>query len=321
MSDPTCVISARQVTKRYGRQIALDAFDLDVREGEIFGLLGPNGAGKTTFIKILVGLATPNSGSIELFGQDLFARRRQAARQFGAVVEAPIFFEYMSGYDNLRFLASLSGGAGRAEIDRVLRIVGLKDAAAKVVKAYSYGMKQRLGIAQALLPRNRFLILDEPTNGLDPHGIAGVRDLIRVLVRDYGITVFLSSHLLTEVEQICDRVSIIDHGRTVLEGSITALKAAETIVVVRVRVTEGAIALLEALQPMLLQPEHEIIEAHFSCLDSDIPDLVRSLVQGGAQLLEVRRRERTLEDIFLKHTLGSDPVDARHLRDEETSPS
>lgn len=318
MSTADLVVSARQVTKQYRQQKALDSFDLDVYEGEIFGLLGPNGAGKTTFIKILVGLATPNSGSVHLFGEDLFARRHAAARRLGAVVEAPIFFEYMSGWENLFHLAALSGGASRDEIKRALRIVGLQDAADKEVRAYSYGMKQRLGIAQALLPHNRFLILDEPTNGLDPHGIAGVRDLIRVLARDYGLTIFLSSHLLTEVEQVCDRVTIIDHGRKVLEGTVEELKADETIVIVRLRQAPDAEELLAKQEPIHVQRELEMITGHFAVSDDAIPQLVRDLVEAGADLLEVKRRERTLEDIFIEHTRGSDPVDARHLNDEET---
>ncbi|MCJ8330337.1 MAG: ATP-binding cassette domain-containing protein, partial [Lentisphaeria bacterium] len=202
------ILTARNITKRYGKQYALKDIDLTINEGEIFGFLGPNGAGKTTFIKIMLGLATPHDGELELMGVDIFRNRKAAIQQVGAVVEAPIFFEYMTAYENLSYLVALSKKISRERILDVLDMVGLSAAVNKKVGAFSYGMKQRLGIAQALLPDTRFLILDEPTNGLDPHGISGVRKLIRKLTSELGITVFLSSHLLIEVEQICDRVCI-----------------------------------------------------------------------------------------------------------------
>ncbi|NQZ71175.1 MAG: ATP-binding cassette domain-containing protein, partial [Lentisphaeria bacterium] len=202
------ILTARNITKRYGKQYALKDIDLTINEGEIFGFLGPNGAGKTTFIKIMLGLATPHDGELELMGVDIFRNRKAAIQQVGAVVEAPIFFEYMTAYENLSYLVALSKKISRERILDVLDMVGLSAAVNKKVGAFSFGMKQRLGIAQALLPDTRFLILDEPTNGLDPHGISGVRKLIRKLTSELGITVFLSSHLLIEVEQICDRVCI-----------------------------------------------------------------------------------------------------------------
>ena len=238
------IVECRGITKRYGGHCALDHVDLDVLEGEVFGLVGPNGAGKTTFIKILLGLASPTAGSARMFGEDLFTERGRATAAVGAVVEAPVFFEYMSGWDNLWHLSALSGGVPPGQVRKALDIVGLADVARKRVGTYSYGMKQRLGIAQALLPCSRFLVLDEPTNGLDPHGIAGIRQLIRTLAAEHGITIFMSSHLLVEVEQLCGRVAILGRGKKVLEGTVAELRANTRQAIVLVRPSAGAEARL-----------------------------------------------------------------------------
>jgi len=310
VSTPNPVVFCRGVTKRYGKLVALDSFDLEVPEGEIFGLLGPNGAGKTTLIKLLVGLATPTDGLISLFGHDVLSHRRQAVQQLGAVVEAPLFYEFMSGWENLHHLSALSGGANRATLQRALEIVGLTDSAQRPVKTYSYGMKQRLGIAQALLPDSRFLVLDEPTNGLDPHGIAGVRDLIRRLAREHGMTIFLSSHLLVEVEQICDRVAIVHRGRKVLEGDVRALRTHSQQTIVRLRTSEAARAVLAALAPTSLEEEDGTLLARLDLAPETAPDLVRRLATAAVDVLEVRPHIRTLEDIFIEHTL-TDGADGR----------
>jgi ABC-2 type transport system ATP-binding protein len=310
VSTPRCVVACQGVSKHYGKLIALDRFDLAVPEGEIFGLLGPNGAGKTTLIKILVGLAAPTAGSIALFGHDVLSHRRRAVQQLGAVVEAPLFYEYMSGWENLYHLCALSGGASRRTIQRALEIVGLTDAAQRHVKTYSYGMKQRLGIAQALLPDSRFLLLDEPTNGLDPHGIAGVRDLIRRLAREHGMTIFLSSHLLVEVEQICDRVAIVHRGRKVLEGDVKMLQTHRRQTIVRLRTSDAARALLTSLAPETVEEAEGTLIARLNCAPEDAPDLVRRLAAAPVDVLEVRPHVRTLEDIFIEHTL----TDGDHVR-------
>ncbi len=305
------LLETKNLVKRYGPRTVVDGVSLQVNTGAVVGLLGPNGAGKTTFIRIMVGLAAPSAGQFELFGHDLFANRYAVAKHLGAVVEAPIFFEYMTAWDNLHHLAALSGGATRQEIERALDIVGLRHAAGKKVKAFSYGMKQRLGIAQALLPASRFLVLDEPTNGLDPHGIAGVRDLIRYLAREHGMTIFLSSHLLVEVEQICDRVAIIDHGRKVLEGTVAVLKAESHKVIVRARRTLTAETAFAARNPLTYGPDQEDLMAVFELDEATVPQLVRELVEAGVEIREVRRRIRTLEDIFIEHTLTSEDAHGR----------
>ncbi len=298
------ILNCSNVTKRYGKQTALDRLALRVEPGEVFGLLGPNGAGKTTFIKIILGLAAPNAGQIELFGQDLFRRRNALIRDVGAVVEAPMFFEYMSAWDNLRYLVRLSGKVDDQRLEQILHTVGLESARNKKVGDFSYGMKQRLGIAQALLPETRFLILDEPTNGLDPHGIAGIRELIRRLSNELSITIFLSSHLLVEVERVCDRVAIIHHGEKVLEGVVGELKGKSIRTAVHLR-PDSPIPELGRIQPETTETAGtgEIV-LEFCIAPEDVPELVAELVAGGARIIQVLETERSLEDIFLEHTKG-----------------
>ena len=306
------VLQCRQVTKRYGRQLALDRLDLDVREGEIFGLLGPNGAGKTTLIRIILGLAAPSTGQISLFGDDLFTRRNALIRHVGAVVEAPMFFEYMSAWDNLRCLVSLNCRVADSRLREILHLVGLEDAARKRVSAFSYGMKQRLGIAQALLPQTRFLILDEPTNGLDPHGIAGIRGLIRRLAAELRITVFLSSHLLVEVERVCDRVAIIHHGRKMIEDTVSNLTARSLAVEVRTPAGQALPPSFGRFTPASVTPAAEAAETSmvFTIGRDDVPELVRELVAAGVPVRHVAERETSLESVFIAHTKGG-ATDAR----------
>jgi ABC-2 type transport system ATP-binding protein len=218
----------RGLTKRYGDENVVDGLDLSVEDGELYGFLGPNGAGKTTTIRMALGLILPTGGEVELLGERVFGNGRAAAlRRTGAMVEEPGFYRFLSGRRNLQVFARAGGdgdevGRRLGRIDQVLEQVGLSAAASKRVKAYSQGMRQRLGIALALLGEPRILILDEPTNGLDPTGMREVRDLLRDLA-DAGTTVFVSSHLLAEVEAMCDRVGVLSRGRLVAEGPPSAL--------------------------------------------------------------------------------------------------
>ncbi|NPA26931.1 MAG: ABC transporter ATP-binding protein [Chloroflexi bacterium] len=221
----TPVLHLEKLTKDYGSVRAVDGLDLDVYPGECFGFLGPNGAGKTTTIGMILGLLWPTRGRVEVFGQEVTPMRTAALRQVGALVGAPGFYPYLSGRANLRLLARLYPQVGAARIDEVLALVGLDASAARrKVKTYSTGMKQRLGLAAALLHEPKLLILDEPTNGLDPIGMAEMRRLLRELAAQ-GVTIFLSSHLLHEVEQICDRVAILHRGRIVAQGPVAELLA------------------------------------------------------------------------------------------------
>ncbi len=210
------------LTKRFGDLVAVDHVNLKVQEGELFGFLGPNGAGKTTTISMILGLLYPTAGRVHVLGEEVSPTRTHVLRQVGAMVNTPGFLPYLSGRENLRLLARLYPDVDERRVDEVLELVGLRDAAKRKVKGYSTGMKQRLGLAAALLHRPRLLVLDEPTSGLDPIGMKEMRELLRALA-DGGTTIFLSSHLLHEVEQICDRVALIHQGRIVAEGEVRAL--------------------------------------------------------------------------------------------------
>jgi ABC-type multidrug transport system ATPase subunit len=224
----TAVISTRGLVKRYGRLHAVDGIDLDVQTGDVYGFLGANGSGKTTTVRMLLGLVLPTSGGIELLGEKMPRAGRRVLPRVGALVEGPAHYGHLSGRENLSLLdASGRGGSWRTRrqrVDDALEQVGLAGVGRRPVKAYSLGMRQRLGLAGALLRRPELLVLDEPTNGLDPQGITEVRELLLDLHRG-GTTVFLSSHLLAEVEQLCSRVGVLDRGRLVLQDELATLTA------------------------------------------------------------------------------------------------
>lgn len=237
------VLRARRLTKRYGERLAVNGLDMEVRRGEIFGFLGPNGAGKTTTIRMALGLIAPTSGSVEILGQDVVHHRAEILPRVGALVEQPALYLYMSGRDNLRAVGSVLGGVSEARIDAVLDLVGLRGRARDRVKTYSLGMKQRLGVAMALLQDPELLVLDEPANGLDPAGIVEMRDLMRRLSAE-GKTVFISSHVLTEVQQICTRVAILNLGKMVTESTVENLVRGQGEFSVTVERASGALELV-----------------------------------------------------------------------------
>jgi len=216
-------IETTGLTKRFGARTALDGIDLRVPRGSAFGFLGPNGAGKTTIIRTLLGLTAANAGTMEVLGYPVPLERAQALRRVGAIVEEPRFHPNMSGRENLRIVAAVRGPETRARIEPALARVGLSDRAANKVKSYSMGMRQRLGVARCLLADPLLLILDEPTNGLDPGGIQEFREMIRAMVEQEGRTVFISSHLLDEVEKTCDAAAIVDRGKVIVQGSMAEL--------------------------------------------------------------------------------------------------
>jgi ABC-2 type transport system ATP-binding protein len=248
-------LATRALTKSYGSRRALDGLDLTVPTGVVYGFLGPNGAGKTTTMRLLTGLLRPDSGTIEMLGRPFSRSNRHRLFDVGALVESPSFYPYLSGKENLRALASAGPRTPRGRIDEVLEIVGLRDRASDKVSRYSLGMKQRLGIAGALLGDPRLLLLDEPANGLDPAGIVAMRETLRHLAA-IGKTVFVSSHLLAEVQQLADVVGIIAAGRLVREGSMKELLAGEGIV--RVRVAPEQVAAAAAALAGLVQPDHVV---------------------------------------------------------------
>jgi ABC-2 type transport system ATP-binding protein len=221
MSDP--VIRCEGVTRRFGSRTALDDISLAVQPGRCFGFLGPNGAGKTTLIRCILGLARPTAGRITVRGHDIAREPGAALARVGAIVEEPRFYGYLSGRQNLELWAAYTGGAARERVEPVLDRVGLMPRAGDKVSAYSLGMRQRLGVARALLSDPELLVLDEPTNGLDPDGVAEFRLLIRDLVETDGRAVFVSSHLLDEIQKVCDDLAIVNHGRLLMSGSLEEL--------------------------------------------------------------------------------------------------
>ena len=303
------VIRTTGLTKRFGRVLAVDDVSLQVRAGDRYGFLGPNGSGKTTTVRMLLGLVFPTAGTVELLGRRLPRQAGPALAAVGALIEGPAAYGHLSARANLRLVdaAGPAGAGGRrtrsARVDDALGQVGLDAVGRRPVSAYSLGMKQRLGLAAALLRRPRLLVLDEPTNGLDPQGIHEVRDLLLELNRT-GTTVFLSSHLLAEVEALCTRVGVLQQGRLVVQDDLAALQAPTGRVLVRTADPDLAVRLLdgrvEARDGDLLTVRHD-----------DAAALAALLVGDGARLLELRSERRSLEDVVLGVTgPGSDRVAA-----------
>jgi ABC-type multidrug transport system ATPase subunit len=290
------MIRTEGLVKRYGRVTAVDGVELDVRTGDVYGFLGPNGSGKTTTVRMLLGLVLPTAGTIQVLGEPVPKRARKVLHRVGALVEAPAAYPHLSGRTNLTFLdAAGPGGARRTRRRRVeaaLERVGLAGVDDRPVKAYSLGMRQRLGLASAILRRPELLVLDEPTNGLDPQGIHEVRDLLLEL-NAAGTTIFLSSHLLAEVELLCRRVGVLDRGRLVLQDDLAALKAPTGAVVVRTPDADDAVALLDG-----------------QLRRDDAAELNATLVRAGIRVQEIAPQRRTLEDVVLAATTaGSDRID------------
>jgi ABC-2 type transport system ATP-binding protein len=283
------------LTKRYGELFAVRDLDLTVRAGEVYGFLGPNGAGKTTTLRMLLGLVRPTAGRVLLHGKP-----PGALREVGALIEGPAFYPYLSGRDNLRVLARHAGVAAR-RVDVVLDLVGLTARAGDRYRAYSLGMKQRLGVAAALLKDPRLLVLDEPTNGLDPAGMADMRTMIRRLGAA-GCTVLVSSHLLGEVQQMCDRVGVISHGRLVREGTVADLRGTADLRVVAAPLDRAAAhvrALLGTGAVRLVDGGLQVtVEADRA------GEINAALVSAGVTVSELRMVERDLEQAFFELTGG-----------------
>jgi len=252
MIGPGLALATRGLRKSYGSRLALDGLDLSVPAGVVYGFLGPNGAGKTTTMRVLTGLIHADGGAIELLGRPFTRRDRHRLFDIGSLVESPAFYPYLSGRDNLRALAASGAPTPSRRVDEVLEVVGLRERAGDRVSRYSLGMKQRLGIAGALLNDPTLLLLDEPSNGLDPAGIVAIRETFRHLA-SIGKTVFVSSHLLAEVQQMADVVGIIAAGRLVSEGSMQELLASEG--VVRVRVEPSQVTTASARLARLTSPD------------------------------------------------------------------
>jgi ABC-2 type transport system ATP-binding protein len=293
-------VETRGLRKRYGRLTALDGLDLTVARGEVFGFLGPNGAGKSTTIRVLLGLLRPTAGSARLLGVRAGTVLSREGGRVGALVEEPAFYEYLSARRNLEVLSSLAGRVDPRRIDEVLDLVSLRERQHDPVRAFSHGMKQRLGIAQALVPRPQLLILDEPASGLDPQGLVEIRDLLLRLNQEEHMTVFLSSHLLHEIELICTDAAIVNKGKVVKRGKVTDLLAApETAVRIVADDADRARTILESL---VFVRRVEMVDGQLraTCSPEAIPDLNGALVRAGLRVSSLSRERLTLEDLYLQ---------------------
>jgi ABC-2 type transport system ATP-binding protein len=298
--DSDLAVDIRGLRKRYGRRLALDGLDLTVSRGEIFGFLGPNGAGKSTTIRVLLGLIRPTAGAATVFGRRAGTVHSRQNGRIGALVESPAFYEYLSGRRNLELLARLSGRVDHRRINEVVELVGLADRARDRVRTYSHGMKQRLGIAQALIPRPELLILDEPASGLDPQGLVEVRDLLQRVNTQEGVTVFLSSHYLHEVEMICTDAAIISRGRIVRRDKVAnLLSAPETSALISVDDLPRALDLLSGL-PFARSAEVLDGRARVVCAPDAIADINAALVHAGLRVSALERQRLTLEELYMQ---------------------
>jgi len=281
--------------------VVVDRLSLTVERGDVFGFLGQNGAGKSTTIRMALGLVRPTSGRVRVLGHDMARQPLRALKRTGAIIEAPAFYENFSGRRNLRMLAAMSGGAERLRIEMVLEIVGLRQRADDLVRVYSHGMRQRLGIAQALLPNPEFIILDEPTDGLDPQGLCEIRGLIRRLREELGLTIMMSSHLLHEVEQVCNRVAIVEEGRLLYQGPVADLLAKDDWIKIRVnRVTEAYELLSRNPRLSINCDGGEFL--HVRMAEEEIPLVNALLVQKGFSVMELSPQHESLEQVFLSLT-------------------
>jgi ABC-2 type transport system ATP-binding protein len=303
VSDGAPPVKARGLVKRYDDVLAVDHIDLNVRAGDVYGFLGPNGAGKTTTLRMALGLITPSEGTVELFGRDPMREGARALVGVAGFVEAPRFYPYLTGAKNLQMLAALDGDDAVSRIPEVLDIVELAPRARHRVGGYSHGMRQRLGIAAALLRRPRLLILDEPATGLDPAGMRDMRALIRRLAGD-GMTVLLSSHQLPEVQDLCDRVAIVDSGRVVYEGALADLRR-QGGTGYRLHTTDDARALEllhgESALTGVSAGEHGLA---FQAEERDVGQLSLTLARAEIGVLTLAPELATLEDLFFRLTEG-----------------
>jgi ABC-type multidrug transport system ATPase subunit len=290
------IVSTQRLTKTFGPRTAVDAVDLTVRRGEVYGFLGPNGAGKTTTLRMLLGLVRPTSGGATVHG--LPPGDPVAVARTGSLVEGPGFYPYLSGRENLRVLARYRGLDHR-EVDRVLERVDLTERSSDRFKTYSLGMKQRLGVAAALLGEPDLLVLDEPTNGLDPAGMADMRALL-VDVAAGGQTVLLSSHLLAEVQEICDRVGIIAGGRLLVESTVAELRGATGIRLVAQPIDRALAVAMKVAGDDAVEVEGPVLRV--SGPAAQAPELARALVGAGIDITELTPVERSLEDVFFDLT-------------------
>lgn len=296
------VLQTTNLTKTYGKQKVVNSVNLTAYEGEVFGFLGPNGAGKTTTLGMALGLVHPTAGEVTVFGEHVAPDHPRALKDVGALLGAPAFVPYLSAWDNVEMVSRLTPGVDRKRIAETLELVGLTDFAHRRAGRFSTGMKQRLGLAIALVHRPRFVILDEPTNGLDPAGMREIRLLLRSLAEN-GTSVLLSSHLLNEVQQVCDRIAVLNKGSVVAQGRVEDLLSGQKpSVQITVNDTEAAVRALEALSSV------ESVQASDNVLTvvgADTQALMNCLLENQIIPIEIAARKNDLEALFMELTSGA----------------
>lgn len=295
------MIETKGLSKRYGKKLSVKEVDLKIRPGCVYGFLGPNGAGKSTTMKMLLGLVKPTEGEIRMFGKEIFARNRiSMLKNTGSLIESPSYYGHLSGRENLEIVQTLKN-VPEEQIDEVLAIVRLEGQQKKKVREYSLGMKQRLGLAAALLGKPKLLLLDEPTNGLDPAGIQEMRDLISDLPGHYGMTVMVSSHLLSEIDQMATDVGIINQGKLIYQGGLQKLhdQARSSIHICTLN-KETAVRILEDHSVAYRLEGEDLVFAEHE--DARVAKLVTLLAAHGAQVIRVTEQQKSLEEIFLALT-------------------
>lgn len=301
MQIMTNAIETFSLTKKYGRAAAVESLAMKVPEGSIYGFLGPNGAGKSTTMKMILGLVKPDAGSVKVLGSAVSnANRLEILKNTGSLIESPSYYGHLTGLENMQIIAMLKG-ASEKDIAEVLHIVRLENQQRKKVSQYSLGMKQRLGLACAMLGHPKILLLDEPTNGLDPAGIQEMRELIRSLPSEYGMTVLVSSHLLSEIDQMADYVGIINRGKMIFQGELEELHMhSRHQLLLRTQNNEAAAHILQDQKIICKNKGGSLILPDLS--DEQTAALVASLVRSGIGILRIEERQKNLEEIFLSLT-------------------
>jgi ABC-2 type transport system ATP-binding protein len=295
---PGVALSAKNLTKVIGDRTIVDDVSFHVNVGEVFGFLGPNGAGKTTTIRMLVGLIKPTHGRVEICGLDIRRHFEEAMRCVGCIVETPDLYRFMTGRENLEHFARMLH-VQNGDVERVSSLVGMSHRLDQRVGTYSLGMRQRLGIAQAMLGRPRLLILDEPANGLDPAGIREIRELLRRLAEDQNMAVFVSSHLLAEIELMCDRVAIIHKGKLLRTGTVSELISSQRVMEFRVGDVTRALAVV---QQYGATSEGDRLFVPID--EADAPPIIAALAENGIEVFHARQRMQSLEEMFIEATGG-----------------
>lgn len=304
------ILQTNRLSKKIGSKMLVTDVDIHFRKGEIYGFLGPNGAGKTTVMKMITNLWKPASGTIELFGERLTPKSYDVLKRMGSIIEFPVFYDHMTGRENLQLHCEYMGYYNTGSVENAMQMLNLTDAADQPVRNYSLGMKERLGIARAVMCKPELLILDEPTNGLDPAGMKQIRDLLKMLSSEYGITIMISSHILSEVESIADTVGIIHHGRMMKEIRMQDIEETN-LNYVEISVTDEKKAAYVLAEMLKLHNFKEFDNGKIRIYDHSVStqQLTKTLALNDVEVMGIGKKAETLEDYFLKLTgEGNDHV-------------